>query len=101
MRPFVKWLIAFIPLILLAWPKTSSAQQQPSATVIVNARIADGTGKPLRQASVRITGDRILKVGNFQPEKDEQIIDAKDLVLGPGFIAVDNNSTEAIKSDPL
>src|SRR5882724_12074586 len=88
MRPFVKWRIALIPMILFAWPSTSSTQQQPRATVIVNARIADGTGKPLRQASVRIAGDRIVRVGNFQPEKDEQIIDAKGLVLAPGFIDI-------------
>jgi hypothetical protein len=68
MRPFVNWRIAFIPLILFPWPSTSWAQQQSSGTVIVNARIADGTGKPLRQESVRIAGDRIVKVGNFQPE---------------------------------
>jgi N-acyl-D-amino-acid deacylase len=101
MRPFVKWRIALIPMILFAWPSTFSAQQQPSATVIVNARIADGTGKPLRQESVRIAGDRIVKVGNFQPEKDEQIIDAKGLVLAPGFIDIHNHSTEGIESDPL
>ena len=101
MRPFVKWRIALIPMILFAWPKTSSAQQQPSATVIVNARIADGTGKPLRQASVRIAGDRIVKVGNFQPAKDEQVIDAKGLVLAPGFIDIHNHSTEGIESNPL
>src|SRR5882724_11934745 len=101
MRPFVKWRIAFIPLILLAWPSTSSTQQQPRATVIVNARIADGTGKPLRRASIRIAGDRIVKVGNFQPGKDEQVVDAKGLVLAPGFIDIHNHSTEGIESDPL
>jgi len=101
MRPFVKWRIALIPMILFAWPKTSSAQQQPSATVIVNARIADGTGKPLRRANVRIAGDRIVKVGSFQPAKDEQVIDAKDLVVAPGFIDIHNHSTEGIESDPL
>src|SRR6267154_5026962 len=100
MRPFVNWRIAFIPF-LLAWPSTSLAKQQPSATVIVNARIADGTGKPLRRASVRIARDRIVKVGNFQPEKDEQIVDAKGLVLAPGFIDIHNHSTEGIESNPL
>jgi N-acyl-D-amino-acid deacylase len=101
MRPFVNWRIAFISVIVFAWPRTCAPQQQPSATVIVNARIADGTGRPLRQASVRIAGDRIARVGNFQPEKEEQIIDAKGLVLAPGFIDIHNHSTEGIESDPL
>src|SRR5258708_39758259 len=100
MRPFVKWRIALIPMILFAWPKISSAQQQPSATVIVNARIADGTGKPLRRASGRITGDRIVKIGNFQPTKDEQNIDPKGLVLAPGFLDIHNHSPERIQRNP-
>ena len=101
MRSFLKCRVAFTPIILFAWLSTSSAQQKPSATVIVNARIADGTGQPLRQANVRIAGDRISKIGNFRPEKDEQIIDAKSLVLAPGFIDIHNHSTEGIESDPL
>ena len=101
MRPFVKCGIAIVPVILFAWLSILSAQQQPTATVIVNARIADGTGKPLRQASVRIAGNRIVKIGNLQPAKDEQVIDAKGLVLAPGFIDIHNHSTEGIESDPL
>src|SRR6267142_4689034 len=101
MRSFVKCGIAIVPVILFAWLSILSAQQQPTATVIVNARIADGTGKPLRQASVRIAGNRIVKIGNLQPAKDEQVIDAKGLVLAPGFIDIHNHSTEGIESDPL
>jgi N-acyl-D-amino-acid deacylase len=101
MQSFVKRRVAFIAVILFAWLSTSSAQQRPAPAVIVNARIADGTGKPLRQANVRIAGDRITKIGNFQPEKGEQIIDAKGLVLAPGFIDIHNHSTEGIESDPL
>lgn len=101
MRSSVKCRVAFIPVILFAWLSTSSAQERSSATVIVNAQIADGTGKPLRRANVRIVGDRITRVGNFQPARDEQVIDANGLVLAPGFIDIHNHSTEGIESDPL
>jgi N-acyl-D-amino-acid deacylase len=100
-RLFVKFRAVFIPAILLAWLGTSSSQQKPGSTVIINAQVADGTGKPLRLVSVRIAGDRIAKVGDFQPAKDEEIIDAKRLVLAPGFIDIHNHSTEGIESDPL
>ena len=90
-----------ILILLSAWPSTSYSQQAPSTTVIINAQIADGTGKPLRNASVRIAGDRITKLGDFQPAKGEQIIDAKGLVLAPGFIDIHNHSTEGIAADPL
>jgi N-acyl-D-amino-acid deacylase len=70
-------------------------------TVIVNAQVADGTGNPLRKTNVRIAGDRILRIGNFKPEKNERVIDAKGLVLAPGFIDIHNHSTEGLQSDPL
>jgi N-acyl-D-amino-acid deacylase len=92
---------ALLSMILLAWLGTSSPRQEPAATVIINAQIADGTGKPLRKGSVRISGDRITKTGDFQPAKDEQVIDAKGLVLSPGFIDIHNHSTEGLESDPL
>jgi N-acyl-D-amino-acid deacylase len=101
MTRFAKFRLALVPIAFLTWLNTSSSQQKSGATVIINAQIADGTGQPLRKASVRISGDRIVKVGDFQPSKDEQIIDAKGLVLAPGFIDIHNHSTQGIESDPL
>jgi N-acyl-D-amino-acid deacylase len=92
---------AVLSIILLAWLGTSSSQQKPAATVIINARIADGTGTPLRKGSVRISGDHITQVRDFRPAKDEQVIDAKGLVLAPGFIDIHNHSTAGLESDPL
>ncbi len=77
------------------------AQEKSPTTVIINAQIADGTGAPLRKASVRISGDRILNIGNFNPRKDEKTLDAKGLVLSPGFIDIHNHSTEGLEKDPL
>jgi N-acyl-D-amino-acid deacylase len=71
------------------------------ATVIINARVADGTGQSLRKANVRIVGDHIVQVGNFKPETTDRVIDAKGLVLAPGFIDIHNHSTEGLQSDPL
>jgi N-acyl-D-amino-acid deacylase len=93
--------LALIAIIVFAWLSPSYSQQPANTTVIVNAQIADGAGKPLRKGNVRISGDRITKVGDFQPAKDEQIIDAKGLVLAPGFIDIHNHSAEGIERDPL
>ena len=70
-------------------------------TVILNAKVVDGTGAPLRNANVRISGDHIVRVGDFKPDKDERTIDAKGLVLAPGFIDIHNHSTEGIEFYPL
>jgi N-acyl-D-amino-acid deacylase len=78
-----------------------SAQDDAPSFVILNAQIADGTGAPLRNATVRITGDRISKIGTFKPAPGERTLDAKGLVLAPGFIDIHNHSTEGLDSDPL
>jgi N-acyl-D-amino-acid deacylase len=69
--------------------------------VITGARIADGTGKPLAAAAVRVEGDTITAVGTFRPKKGERVVDGRNLVLSPGFIDIHNHSTEGLLSDPL
>ena len=75
--------------------------EKSSSTVIINAQVADGTGAPLRKVNLRISGDRIVTIGNFKPAKDDQIVDAKGLVLAPGFIDIHNHSIEGLEKDPL
>jgi N-acyl-D-amino-acid deacylase len=72
-----------------------------ASTVIINAQVADGTGAPLRRESVRITEDRITAIGNFDPAPGDEVIDAKGLVLAPGFIDIHNHSDRALDRDPL
>lgn len=52
-------------------------EEQPStrSTVIVNAQLADGTGPALRAANVRIVGDRIERIGGFEPQSNDTVID--------------------------
>jgi N-acyl-D-amino-acid deacylase len=77
------------------------SQKKPTSMLIVNAQIADGTGAPLRKANVRIALNHIVGIGELRPEKDEPTIDAKGLVLAPGFIDIHNHSTEELQGDPL
>lgn len=81
------FLLVLGTLVLAALPARSGAQEGPSGTwVITNARLADGTGSPLRAASVRVRGDRITDVGSVTPAAGERVVDAGGLVLAPGFI---------------
>lgn len=77
------------------------SQQNPPSLLIINARVADGTGAPLRKASVRIALSHIVGIGELQPEKDEPAIDAHGLVLAPGFIDIHNHSDAGLMKDPL
>ena len=57
-----------------------------SDLIFTNAYLVDGTGEPGRMADVRVHGDQILEVGNLTPTVEETEIDARGLVLAPGFI---------------
>jgi N-acyl-D-amino-acid deacylase len=75
-------LLASSVLMLLA----STASLAQDSTLITNARVIDGTGAPAQRVSVRISGEKITAVGNLQPLAKETVVDAKGLVLAPGFI---------------
>lgn len=72
-----------------------------ASTIIINAQVVDGTGAPLRTANVRITDDRVAAIGDFKPRRSEQVIDAKGLVLAPGFIDIHNHSEDGLARDPV
>ncbi len=57
-----------------------------ASTLIVNAKVIDGSGAPARAASVRIDKDRIVAVGALKAAPGEAVVDAKGLTLAPGFI---------------
>lgn len=67
-----------------------ASQPPPSSTLVANARIIDGSGRPSRLGAVRIADGRIADVGLLTPLPNEAVVDARGLVLAPGFI--DNHS---------
>jgi len=69
--------------------------------LIINVQLADGTGAPLKEGALRIRGNRIASIGKLSPSSGDQVIDARGLVLAPGFIDVHNHSLEGLESDPL
>jgi N-acyl-D-amino-acid deacylase len=94
---FVCCFALIVSLPLLSW----HSQQKTSSLLILNAQLADGTGAPLRKANLRIALNHIVGIGELQPEKGEQTIDAQGLVLAPGFIDIHNHSTDELQNDPL
>ena len=64
----------------------SNAAAQSPATLIVNARVIDGTGAPARAAEVRIVNGRIDAIGHWTHNPNDHVVDAHGLTLAPGFI---------------
>jgi N-acyl-D-amino-acid deacylase len=69
-------------------------------TLITNARIIDGTGAAAREGEVLIEDARIAAVGHADGKADE-VLDARGMVLAPGFIDMHSHSDFALPDDPL
>src|SRR5262249_16255513 len=91
-----------IALILTSLGVGSGAPRSvEKSKVIVGAIIIDGSGRPGFRANVRIVRDRIAKVGRFAPRADEEIIQARGMIIAPGFIDIHNHSQEGLEREPV
>jgi N-acyl-D-amino-acid deacylase len=72
-------------LSCLVWPFVAFGQQHIDL-LIRGGQILDGTGSGPRSGDVGILGDRIVLVGDGSKFQAARVIDAKGLVVSPGFI---------------
>src|SRR5215217_4872719 len=76
----------------------------PLIIVILGATLIDGSGRaPLRDSAIVIEGDTIVAVGRrgqVRIPKDARVIDARGLVVAPGFIDAHNHSDRGFTTDP-
>jgi N-acyl-D-amino-acid deacylase len=68
--------------------------------IIRGGRVADGTGRALRRADVAIRDGTITTVGAIDGERARTTIDAKGLVVCPGFVDVHTHSDITILVNP-
>jgi N-acyl-D-amino-acid deacylase len=73
--------------------------QEPYDLVIRGGRIVDGTGNPWFAGDVAIRGERIVAVGRVSPGDAKRTIDAKGLVVAPGFIDMHSHSDTLLLED--
>ena len=90
----------FFLAALLAYVASAQAQAatQPADILITGGTIYDGgTGKPFR-GDVAISGDRIVFVGRKASMSARRTIDAKGLIVAPGFIDGHSHSEHFLDS---
>jgi len=63
-------------------------------------RIVDGSGNPWFAGDVAIRGDRIAAIGNLKDAGAHRTIDARGLVIAPGFIDMLGQSELTVLVDP-
>ena len=92
--------LAILPIVVLVLTACAADAPEPTGVVIVNARVVDGSGGPSRDVNVRVVGDRIATVGNFEPSEKDTLVDANGLVLAPGFIDAHSHHEDGLLEMP-
>jgi N-acyl-D-amino-acid deacylase len=90
-------------LSLLAFailPATLASQQTSYDLLIRNGRIIDGTGSPWYSGDVAIRDGKIAAIGPILDARARQTIDARRMVIAPGFIDMLGQSDLSILVNP-
>src|SRR5205814_6189708 len=90
---------ALFSIFFFAALTASAVFAQDFDILIKNGTIYDGTGSEGQHVDLAIRGDRIAGIGDFKNAKAKTVIDAKGLVVAPGFINMLSWSTESLIQD--
>ena len=88
-----------LPLVIISVILLTSQSPQYDL-VITNGRVIDGSGRAAYVADVGIKGDRIVKIGKVPSNAATRTIDARGLVVAPGFIDMLGQSETYLLIDP-
>ena len=84
-------IVAFCGLVAFA--------QQRVDVMLRGGTVVDGTGRPARVADVGITRDRVTFIGDGSALKAARSIDAKGMIVAPGFIDPHTHALEDLSSN--
>ena len=68
--------------------------------IIRNGSVVDGSGRGAFTADIAIQGDRIVRIGDLQKATAGRVIDARGMVVSPGFIDMLGQSESYLLIDP-
>jgi N-acyl-D-amino-acid deacylase len=77
------------------------AATQSFDLLIQNGRIIDGSGNPSVRADVGVRGDRIAAIGHLAGSSATRTIDARGLVVTPGFIDLHSHADDDAEQSGL
>jgi dihydroorotase/N-acyl-D-amino-acid deacylase len=83
-----------LPILLMA------AAVQPYDLVIRNGHVVDGTGSPWYAVDIGIRAGRIAAIGNLSGSPTRRSLDARGMVVAPGFIDMLGQSELTILVNP-
>ncbi|MBL7743060.1 MAG: D-aminoacylase [Chitinophagaceae bacterium] len=92
----MKWLF-----ILLLFPLAGLTQHEACDLLIINGKIIDGTGNSWYYGNIAVKNGKIAKIGRDVIMPALKTIDAKGLIITPGFIDVHTHLEGDEGKDPM
>src|SRR5205085_2380220 len=95
-------LFALLPLALTGFLPIAGALQEKEAVydlLIRNGKIVDGTGNPWHGGDLAVRGSKIVAMGKIAAAAAKREIDARGLVVAPGFIDIHSHSDFVLLED--
>ena len=83
-------------LVLTATAAVAVARAQQATRydlIIRHGTLVDGTGGPRFQADVAVTGDRVVAIGDLSSSAGAAELEARGLVVAPGFVNIHSHAT--------
>jgi N-acyl-D-amino-acid deacylase len=91
----MKWILFFLFFTI-----TFTAQSQDCDLLITNGKIIDGTGNNWYYGTIAVKNGKIIKIGRDVNLSAKKTIDAKGLIIAPGFIDVHTHLEGDEDKDP-
>ncbi|MEP6920775.1 MAG: D-aminoacylase [bacterium] len=95
--------LCFLLAAMLLFSSLSSATSTfaPDYDLVIrNGTVVDGSGQPGYQADLALKADRIVRIGNLRNAKAARVIDARKMIVAPGFIDMLGQSETYVLIDP-
>ena len=93
-------LLLLVGLAALTFPAGAADEKVERYDLVLrNGKIVDGTGNPWYRGDLAVRGERIVALGRVPPGQVRREIDARGLVVAPGFIDIHSHSDYVLLED--